>query len=91
MTHKLLNETGNTSSPIFQITVRGTFSEDWKDWFNGMLIAAENFSQGYSTTTLTCKVRDQAELMGIINWLHNMNMVIEKVSLVPVEKESKDD
>lgn len=91
MTHKIINKSESNTSPTYQITVRGTFSEDWKDWFNGMLIAAESNSRGYPTTTLTCKVRDQAELMGIINWLHNMNLAIEEVSLVPGGKEIKDD
>ena len=91
MTNKLLNESGNTSSPIFQITVQGTLSEDWKEWFNGMLISSESSSPSNPTTTITCNVRDQAELMGIINWLHNMNLVIENVSLIPSGKEIKDD
>lgn len=67
----------------YQITVRGNFREDWRDWFNGMLIAEESLREGHSATTFTCKVRDQAELIGMINWLHNMNMVIEMVCLVP--------
>lgn len=91
LTHKHLTKSGNTSSPIFQITVRGKLSEDWKEWFNGMLISAESSSHQNPTTTLNCRVRDQAELIGIINWLHNMNLTIEKVSLIPAGKEIKDD
>ena len=64
---------------IYQLTVKGTLNEDWRDWFNGLLIATEGLCHENSTTTFTCKVRDQAELIGIINWLHNMNMVIEMV------------
>jgi len=66
---------------FYQVTVRGNLREDWRDWFNGILITEEGLSEEHSATTFTCKVRDQAELIGIINWLHNMNMVIEMVCL----------
>ena len=75
-----------TTRPVFRIyklTVRGSLEEDWTEWFNGMLISTEHSPEGHASTTFTCKVRDQAELIGIINWLHNMNMVIEMVSLIP--------
>jgi len=75
---------------IYQITVQGELKSDWRDWFNGMLIATESNHHKKTSTTFTCKVRDQAELIGIINWLHNMNMVIEMVSLIPSRLEELD-
>jgi hypothetical protein len=67
---------------LYQITVRGTLKEDWQDWINGMLTVSKDLSTGNSSI-ITCAVRDQAELIGIINWLHNMNMVIETICLIP--------
>lgn len=86
MTNKPLNASRRTSQILYQISVRGALRKDWKDWFNGMLIATEGPEKGESNTTFTCKVRDQAEMIGIVNWLHEMNMVIEKVNLIPTER-----
>ena len=82
-------EAARPSRKLYQITVRGTLEDDWRDWINGMLISSEDVSDGNSTTTITCKVRDQAEFIGIINWLHNMNLEIEKVCLLPISSDRK--
>ncbi len=87
MSKKTTQESSKLTQALYQITVVGTLKEDWRDWFNGMLIGTEGLSKGNSSTTLTCKVRDQAELIGIINWLHNMNMVIDMVCLVQKSNE----
>lgn len=67
---------------IYQITVQGDLKSDWRDWFNGMLIFSRSNSTYQATTLFRCKVRDQSELIGIINWLHNVNLVIVKMNLV---------
>lgn len=67
---------------IYQITVQGELKSDWRDWFNGMLISYERNSSDRATTSFCCKVRDQSELIGIINWLHNVNLVIVKMNLM---------
>jgi len=89
MLNKPQKESSKLTQALYQITVVGILKEDWRDWFNGMLIATEGLSEGTSSTTFTCKVRDQAELIGIINWLHNMNMMIEMVSLINKRDERK--
>lgn len=84
MTNRPLHESGRPSCIINRISVRGALRKDWQDWFNGMLITAEGLSKG-STTTFTCKVRDQAALVGIINWHHDMNLLLEEVNLYSEE------
>ena len=79
MTNRMQKKSAHT---VYQLTVQGALKEDWRDWFNGMLISTERNSGGSKTTTFTCKIRDQAELIGIINWLHDRNMVIEWVCLL---------
>ena len=74
---------------VYQLTVQGDLKEDWQDWFNGMLVATQLNPKINPSTTITCRVRDQAELIGIINWLHNMNMVIENVSVAPTRSEAE--
>lgn len=87
MPNKPHNESSKLTQALYQITVRGKLREDWQDWFNGMLIATEGLAEAGSGTTFFCKVQDQAELVGIINWLHEMNMVIEQVCLIPSDSE----
>ena len=65
----------------YTITVTGTLPENSADWFNGMLINLEHTKENSPKTILTCKIRDQAELNGILNWLHNMNLRLVKVVL----------
>jgi len=67
----------------YKITVNGTLPEDWADWFNGMLINVEYSKEITPQTILTCKIRDQAELNGILNWLHSMNLQLVKVDNCP--------
>ena len=86
----MTNKPGKDTRRIYKLTVKGTLKEDWRDWFNGLLIASEGLCQENSSTTFTCRVRDQAELISIINWLHNRNMVIEMVCLYPSGLEEKD-
>ncbi len=83
MTESQLLGPKKSSSKIFQITVKGVLKKDWQEWFNGILIATEGLSEEETGTSFICKVRDQAELVGIVNWLHEMNMEIEKVTLIP--------
>ena len=90
MTNKHTEGPARLSQTLYQITVRGTLKEDWRDWINGLLIAKEELPKDNSTTIITCQVRDQAELIGIINWLHNMNILIERVTLLHSELEKDD-
>ena len=69
----------NSTLSTYKITVNGTLPEDWSDWFNGMLINVEHTKEITPQTILTCKIRDQAELNGILNWLHSMNLRLVKV------------
>ena len=66
----------------YQITIKGILTENYADWFNGMLVDFENNGDSSPHTILTCRVRDQSELNGIINWLHNMNLTLLGVTAV---------
>lgn len=86
-----LHKIDKVSPIVFQISVQGALRKDWQDWFNGTLIATEGLSKGGVSTTFRCKVRDQAELIGILNWLHEMNIVIEKVNKLSMRMDEVDD
>ncbi|HEY46708.1 MAG TPA: hypothetical protein G4O14_07995 [Anaerolineae bacterium] len=76
------NKTDTSFPTTYQITIKGLLSEHWADWFNGTLISFANDSTGKPHTILTCQVRDQAELYGILNRLNNLNMALLEVTYI---------
>ena len=84
MDHESPIDFGMTSPAIYQIIVIGKLDEHWADWFNGTNVLFEHNLEGKPHTTLTCKVRDQAELLGILNRLNSLNLPLLQVS--PVRK-----
>ena len=75
-------EPENPIPSTYQITVIGALSENWREWFNGMLINIQREPEFSSLTTITCNIRDQSELIGILNWLHNLNITIRNVERI---------
>lgn len=82
MTNQIQKNRKKPSLSTYQITIKGALSENWRDWFNGMLVSYERDSEHSSHTTLTCNIRDQSELVGIINWLHNMNLTLLQLNYI---------
>ena len=67
------------SQASYSITIRGKLDERWGDWFNGTLRRSEEVNKGCPCTILTCRVRDQAELLGILNQLNSLNLPLLEV------------
>ena len=81
---------GMGSPAIYRISVRGSLPEHWVDWFNGTIIAIENNFEGKAQTMMKCKVRDQAELFGILNRLNNLNMpLLETIFIRNLERQEE--
>jgi hypothetical protein len=80
-------EPGLTSPAIYQITVGGKLDQHWAEWLNGTLINIEHSRPGSPHTILTCQVRDQAELYGILNRLNGLNLVLLQVTFIHKEGE----
>jgi hypothetical protein len=75
------------SSPAtYSVVVRGRLTSQWADWFNGTLVDLAQVNQGQQRTSLTCQVRDQSELLGILKQLNALNLPLIEVSLVINEK-----
>ena len=70
-----------TSQAIYQITIKGKLDEHWAEWFNDSIISLRYDLQGSSKTILTLQIRDQSELLGILNRLHGFNLLILQVIL----------
>jgi hypothetical protein len=75
-----LNKLGMASQAIYQIMVFGILDERWAEWFNGTLVTIERSLKDRTLTTLTCKVRDQAELHGVLNKLYSLNLPLLSVN-----------
>jgi hypothetical protein len=67
---------------VYHIVVQGQLSQAWCDRMAGMKITA--VSQGSTTlrTELHGQVRDQAELSGVLETLHDLHLSIIKVRRV---------
>jgi hypothetical protein len=86
MTGKFLKQPQKTGLSRYLITVKGKLAENWADLFNGVLIDFVNDVEDGPLTVLACQVQDQAELTGILNWIHNMNIILLEVRAVKEEK-----
>ena len=86
MTGKFLQKPKKTGLSKYLITVKGKLAENWADLFNGVRIDLVNDVEGEPLTVMACQVQDQAELTGILNWIHNMNLILLEVRAVKEEK-----
>jgi hypothetical protein len=67
---------------VYQIRVRGSLSETWSDWFDGLsIVPLEN-----GETLLTGPVVDQAALYGILWKLRDLNLRL--ISVDTIERDS---
>jgi hypothetical protein len=74
-------EPGMASSATYQITTKGKLAEGWADWFNGAIIRIEYSTMGNPHTVLTCHIKDQSHLLGILNRLNSLNLPLLEVIL----------
>ena len=56
----------------YEIRVEGHLTDQWSDWFNGLVI---NFADD-GKTTLHGTLADQSALLGVLNKIHALNLTI---------------
>ena len=78
---KSQKEQSRSSSVIYQIKVKGKLDAYWAQKFNGTTISMSYDLENPPNTTMMLQVRDQSELMGILNRLHGFNLLILQVIL----------
>jgi hypothetical protein len=66
----------------YRIEVEGHLAESWSDRLAGMRITARKRSDQTTVTTLAGRLRDQAELSGVLNSLYDLHLSILKVEMV---------
>ena len=71
---------------VYRIDVKGRLDESWSDRLGGMTIKTNNCGDEAHVTTLTGPMRDQAELMGVLNSLYELHLPIVSVEVMDMEK-----
>jgi hypothetical protein len=73
----------------YRIVVRGQLDGEWSDRLAGMEIITTSRWDKPSLTTLVGRIRDQAELSGVLDTLHGLHMPIIKIETIEEEGESQ--
>jgi hypothetical protein len=60
---------------IYEVRVKGHLEEDWGDWFGGVTVTL----QDDGITLLTCRVRDQAALFGLLRRIRDLGLPLLSV------------
>jgi hypothetical protein len=81
MDNSIQKDSGVSDRTTYQIIVAGKLSEHWADMFNGAMISMTYGAAEKLQTVITIQVRDQAELLGILNSLHGFNLSLLQVIL----------
>jgi hypothetical protein len=61
-----------------KIKVEGHLDQKWKEWFDGVEISYED-----SYTLLSCEIKDEAYLHGILNLIRDLNLKLISVNPSP--------
>ena len=69
----------------YRIEVQGHLDESRSDRLAGMRITARKISDRITVSTLVGRLRDQAELSGVLNSLYDLHLSILKVEVVNEE------
>ncbi len=64
------------------IEVEGHLDDSWSDRLAGMRISSRKRADQSSITTLTGRMRDQAELAGVLNSLYELHLPILSVKII---------
>ena len=85
-THTEANDHGpRDHASIYRVSVVGTLPASWADRLGGLQIVHEGGSGSSNQTLLMGAVRDQAELLGILNTLHELRLPLLLVDAVDTE------
>jgi hypothetical protein len=63
----------------YKIEVEGVLDESWSDRLAGMRVSSRKRADDSTVTTLTGRLKDQAELTGVLNSLYELHLPILSV------------
>jgi hypothetical protein len=67
---------GSNEDDLYRIRIHGILNEGWVHALQVVVVTTQRHYEGAATTTLFIRVRDQAELMGVLARLHGMNFAL---------------
>ena len=70
---------------VYRLVVQGVVGEQLLDRLGDLRIGADPGAHGGTTTTLTGRIRDQAQLIGVVNSLYEMRFPLLAVELLEFE------
>ena len=71
----------------YRISIEGILDEKWSDRLAGMRIKSRKRTDQRVVTTLKGHLRDQSELLGVLNSLHELHLPLLKVECLEEESE----
>lgn len=74
--NKEIDITGFTMPAIYCIKVRGVIDRHYIGFFGEMVLTTEDRNGSQITSVLKGKIKDQSELMGVMNALYNLHLPI---------------
>jgi len=70
----------------YRIKVQGLLNENWSGRLGGMMITRSVVGDGSYETTLSGRVRDQAELIGVLNSCYELHLPLLSVEIMSEEE-----
>ncbi len=74
-----------TGPATYRIVVQGALSEPWHDRLGGLTITTTRSAGAAPCTTLVGRIRDQAELNGVLDTLYGLHLPILAVETIDEE------
>ena len=71
---------------IYRIEVEGHLDESWSDRLGGMSVKTRQKADQPTVTTLTGRLKDQAELAGVLNRLYELHLPILNVKFMKTKQ-----
>ena len=85
-THRKANDHGPSNhASFYRVCVAGTLPGSWADRLGGLQVVRDGGDGSSGQTLLMGAVRDQAELLGILNTLHELRLPLLLVETVDTE------
>jgi hypothetical protein len=75
----------------YRIQVEGVLDEIWADSLAGMRISTRKRADQSTVTTLTGRLKDQAELSGVLNGLYELHLPILSVEFLCEDNDAQRD
>lgn len=70
----------------YRIKVQGHLDQSWSDRLAGMAITTSSQSDEPPVTSLAGRIRDQAELSGVLNTLYELHLPLLSVEILSGEE-----